>query len=67
MIAAGTMLSYWINFGLSFIETSVNWRFPIAFQIVFCIGLLAGVHFLPECTPSSLSSLLDVVADVVSV
>ncbi|GAA6061804.1 hypothetical protein JCM10212_004860 [Sporobolomyces blumeae] len=48
MIALGTALAYWIDFGLSYVHNSFNWRFPIAFQIVFAVGLLGGVQFLPE-------------------
>lgn len=49
MIATGTAIAYWIDFGLSFVHTSLNWRLPIALQVIFAIGLLAGVHYLPEC------------------
>ena len=38
-----------VDFGLSFVKTSINWRLPIALQVIFAVGLLAGVHFLPEC------------------
>ncbi|GAA5881473.1 hypothetical protein JCM16303_005668 [Sporobolomyces ruberrimus] len=48
MIAIGTALAYWIDFGLSYVPTSFNWRFPIAFQVLFAIGLVVGVQFLPE-------------------
>ncbi|GJN93425.1 hypothetical protein Rhopal_006480-T1 [Rhodotorula paludigena] len=48
MIAIGTALAYWIDFGLSYVDSSVAWRFPIAFQIVFAIMLVYGVWFLPE-------------------
>lgn len=52
LITAGVMMSYWIDFGLSFAEhtsmPSVTWRFPLAFQIVFCIFILAFVLGLPE-------------------
>ncbi|GAA5916141.1 sugar porter family MFS transporter [Sporobolomyces salmoneus] len=48
MIAIGTALAYWIDFGLSYVHTSFNWRFPIAFQVVFALGLVLGVQFLPE-------------------
>lgn len=48
MIATGTAIAYWIDFGLSFIKSSVNWRLPIALQILFAIGLVAGVLVLPE-------------------
>ncbi|GAA6017780.1 hypothetical protein JCM11491_004616 [Sporobolomyces phaffii] len=48
MVAIGTALAYWIDFGLSYVHTSFNWRFPIAFQIIFAIGLVVGVQLLPE-------------------
>jgi hypothetical protein len=49
MITGGICLSYWIDFGFSFLEPStVSWRFPIAFQIVFALTLLAFILELPE-------------------
>ncbi|KAM0750892.1 putative MFS monosaccharide transporter [Meredithblackwellia eburnea MCA 4105] len=48
MVATGTAIAYWVDFGLSFVKTSLNWRLPIALQVVFAIGLLSGVAFLPE-------------------
>jgi MFS family permease len=49
MITGGICLSYWIDFGFSFLEPStVSWRFPIAFQIVFALILLAFILELPE-------------------
>lgn len=48
MIATGTVIAYWIDFGLSFVESNVNWRFPIAFQIFFAILLFTGVQMLPD-------------------
>lgn len=49
MITGGIALSYWIDFGFSFLEpSSVSWRFPIAFQIVFAILLLIFIMELPE-------------------
>ncbi|ORX36282.1 putative monosaccharide transporter [Kockovaella imperatae] len=47
-VAVGTVIAYWIDFGLSFINSSVSWRFPIAFQIVFALVLIGGVLVLPE-------------------
>lgn len=47
-VAVGTVIAYWMNFGLSFVDSSVAWRFPIAFQIFFAIILIAGVLVLPE-------------------
>ncbi|PNP37623.1 hypothetical protein TGAMA5MH_10466 [Trichoderma gamsii] len=48
LITGGIMISYWIDLGLSFAPGSVAWRFPLAFQIVFCIFILAFVLGLPE-------------------
>lgn len=48
LITGGIMISYWIDLGLSFAPGSVAWRFPLAFQIVFCIFILAFIWALPE-------------------
>ena len=48
LITAGIMISYWVDLGLSFAPGSVAWRFPLAFQIVFCIFILCLVMSLPE-------------------
>ncbi|KAH8753762.1 hypothetical protein F5882DRAFT_432349 [Hyaloscypha sp. PMI_1271] len=48
VIAFGTMIAYWIDYGASYGPDNLTWRFPIAFQIVFGIILIAGTWFLPE-------------------
>ncbi|KAI1215133.1 general substrate transporter [Annulohypoxylon truncatum] len=49
LITCGIMVSYWIDLGFSFIEnSSVAWRFPLAFQILFCLFILSFVWNLPE-------------------
>ena len=48
LITGGIMISYWIDFGLSFAPGSVAWRFPLAFQVVFCVFILCFVMGLPE-------------------
>lgn len=48
LITCGIMVSYWIDLGFSFIESSVAWRFPLAFQIVFCLFILGSIWNLPE-------------------
>ncbi|CEH14513.1 mfs monosaccharide [Ceraceosorus bombacis] len=49
LIAAGIMISYWIDYGFFFLDnSSVQWRFPIAFQAAFAIVLLIGILCLPE-------------------
>ncbi|OWB58206.1 hypothetical protein B5S28_g4208 [[Candida] boidinii] len=47
----GVVVAYWLEFGLSFIDggfSAFRWRFPIAFQILFLLVLLAIVWFFPE-------------------
>ncbi|SCU96367.1 LANO_0E13322g1_1 [Lachancea nothofagi CBS 11611] len=48
VIAVGTMIAYWIDFGLSYVDSSVQWRFPVAMQIFFAIMLLIGIWELPD-------------------
>lgn len=49
LITAGICISYWLDLGFSFLEPStVSWRFPIAFQIIFAIIILVFVMMLPE-------------------
>ncbi|KAJ5806937.1 hypothetical protein N7474_010529 [Penicillium riverlandense] len=48
IIAVGTFVAYWIDFGLSYVNTSAQWRFPVAFQIVFAIMVSVGALMLPE-------------------
>ncbi|KAK2595502.1 hypothetical protein QQS21_006777 [Conoideocrella luteorostrata] len=49
LVIAGVMISYWLDFGLSYAEPSqVAWRFPIAFQLVFSLFIIATIMFLPE-------------------
>ncbi|ESK83955.1 hexose carrier protein [Moniliophthora roreri MCA 2997] len=48
MNIAGFSLSNWMTYGFSFLSGSISWRFPIAFQLVFSIILLATVPWLPE-------------------
>lgn len=51
----GVMIAYWLDFGLSFVDSTAQWRFPVAFQAVFALGLLVTACFLPE-TPRWLTS-----------
>ena len=48
VIAVGTFIAYWLDFGLSFVPNSVQWRFPVAFQIVFALVMVIGALMLPE-------------------
>lgn len=48
IIAFGTMIAYWIDYGASYGPDNLTWRFPISFQIVFGVILIVGTWFLPE-------------------
>lgn len=47
-VAFGTFIAYWLDFGIGYANSSVSWRFPIAFQCFFALILLFGVIMLPE-------------------
>ena len=44
----GLMLAYWINYGFFFQQSSLQWRFPLAFQSVFAIYCITVAMFLPD-------------------
>jgi hypothetical protein len=44
----GVMLSYWTDYGMSFVRSEAQFRFPIAFQIAFALVTMAVIFFLPE-------------------
>ncbi|RCK64838.1 Sugar transporter STL1 [Candida viswanathii] len=48
VVAVGTLVAYWLDFGLSYVNSSVQWRFPVAFQIFFALWVLFGILQLPE-------------------
>ncbi|KAL4890581.1 general substrate transporter [Aspergillus ambiguus] len=48
IIAIGTAIAYWIDYGAHFGPPDLVWRFPIAFQIVFGIIIIVGMFFLPD-------------------
>ncbi|KAM0554887.1 hypothetical protein ACHAPJ_006622 [Fusarium lateritium] len=49
LVIAGVMVSYWIDFGFSYVEpSSAAWRFPIAFQLIFSLFILCVITRLPE-------------------
>ncbi|KAF7329149.1 Hexose carrier protein [Mycena kentingensis (nom. inval.)] len=48
MNIAGFALSNWMTYGFSYVQSSVSWRFPLAFQLVFSVILFATVPWLPE-------------------
>lgn len=40
------MLSYWIDLGFYFTTSSIQWRFPIAIQILFAVAMIGGMYGL---------------------
>ncbi|PVH14125.1 uncharacterized protein CXQ87_002250 [Candidozyma duobushaemuli] len=50
LITFGICISYWIDFAFYFTEKfgEVSWRFPIAFQLVFPIAIVAFLFKFPE-------------------
>jgi MFS family permease len=49
MITGGICLSYWIDYGFSYLEPStIAWRFPIGFQIIFAVIIFILILELPE-------------------
>lgn len=47
-VAVGTFIAYWIDFGLSYADSSVSWRLPISLQILFALFVLITMLGLPE-------------------
>lgn len=48
LITGGICISYWLDFGMSFVDNQASWRFPIAFQGVFAIIIVCFILELPE-------------------
>ncbi|EPQ29752.1 uncharacterized protein PFL1_02971 [Pseudozyma flocculosa PF-1] len=48
LIAGGIAISYWVDYGFYFLEGTVRWRFPIAFQSFFTLIVIAGILWLPD-------------------
>lgn len=44
----GLMLAYWINYGFFYQRSSAQWRFPLAFQMVFAVYCICVTIFLPD-------------------
>ncbi|KAJ8101575.1 general substrate transporter [Lipomyces tetrasporus] len=44
----GIVTAYWLDFGLSYVDSELAWRFPTAFQIVYLLALLWLTVVVPE-------------------
>ncbi|KAL5119745.1 hypothetical protein ACEQ8H_002351 [Pleosporales sp. CAS-2024a] len=48
MVAIGTLIAYWIDYGCLYGPDAFTWRFPIAFQCVFASIVICLMVQLPE-------------------
>jgi sugar porter (SP) family MFS transporter len=48
MVAIGTLIAYWIDYGCLYGPDAFTWRFPIAFQCVFALIVIGMMTALPE-------------------
>ncbi|EMD86898.1 hypothetical protein COCC4DRAFT_41492 [Bipolaris maydis ATCC 48331] len=48
MVAIGTLIAYWIDYGCLYGPDDFTWRFPIAFQCVFAFVVIIMMTSLPE-------------------
>ena len=44
----GTLLAYWLDYGVSKYDSQFSWRFPFAFQIVLASINVIASRFMPE-------------------
>ncbi|KAL4894275.1 general substrate transporter [Aspergillus ambiguus] len=48
MLSWGFLVAQWLGYGCSFSSTEFSWRFPLAFQNIPGLILVAGIWFLDE-------------------
>ncbi|GKT44506.1 high-affinity glucose transporter [Colletotrichum spaethianum] len=48
MLSWGFLVAQWLGYGCSFSKSQFSWRFPLAFQAIPGVILVAGVYFLQE-------------------
>ncbi|KAM0754671.1 putative hexose carrier protein [Meredithblackwellia eburnea MCA 4105] len=44
----GIVVSYWADYGFSYIDSDVSWRVPLALQIIFCVIICVLAVGLPD-------------------
>ncbi|KAF4220908.1 hypothetical protein CNMCM6457_002156 [Aspergillus fumigatiaffinis] len=44
----GVMLSYWVDYAMSYVSNDAQFRFPLALQILFAVITFAGICMVPE-------------------
>ncbi|KAF9890352.1 hypothetical protein FE257_006018 [Aspergillus nanangensis] len=48
LVSVGIVISYFFDYGMSFVGGQIAWRLPIACQMIFAIGVVILVFGLPE-------------------
>jgi MFS family permease len=48
IIAFGSLIAYWVDYGASFTNSNFVWQFPIAFQCIFAIPIFICMIWMPE-------------------
>lgn len=56
-VGVGIVIAYWFDYGMSYVNGEVNWRLPIACQMIFAI-MVIGLVFGYVCSFSSSHGLL---------
>lgn len=44
----GVMTAYWVDYGMSFVDSEAQFRFPLALQCLFALVTILLMVFLPE-------------------
>lgn len=44
----GVMTAYWVDYGMSFVDSQAQFRFPLALQCLFALLTILLISFLPE-------------------
>ncbi|CAI7610813.1 unnamed protein product [Penicillium pancosmium] len=47
-VGVGIVIAYWFDYGMSYVHGAINWRLPIACQVIFAIMVVFLVFGLPE-------------------
>lgn len=47
-VGVGIVFAYWFDFGMSYAGGAIAWRLPIAFQMLFALGVIIIVFGIPE-------------------
>lgn len=42
------MMAYWVDYGFSYVDSSAQFRVPLALQIAFAVMTFFGIMILPE-------------------